>query len=245
MEELKSTFKDRFTGVWAILAIILFTGLGIHYKTLDWTDYWALWLTMALACGIIALYFYRPTETTGFFAIAGVGVWLLNQLYCWYWGMMTGLPQSNPAYWWYLDYVFYMTAAAEGLFFAVAYFRQDKPLTAFWGGIGAIFHGANPENFGYVATGLMALFSGWKLYEINRLINLGVFPALGVPYSNSAVLWGLGILVMSLGSMWYIRAHANKDESHQDYATYIALIGVLIAAFAALYYGLALSLTGV
>jgi hypothetical protein len=224
-EELKKYFGDPLTGLWAILAGVLFLGLVAHYQTLDWNSYWALWVTEILSFVLLAVFFYKPSQVTGYGAVAGSVVWLLNQLNCWY--HLTAL-QANA----YLAYTqeewgpfYYLTAALNVVILGFVYWKRDEASTE------------DSMTWGTIGLGIMALFSGWKLYEIYR----EQFPP-GTPVYYSANLWGIGILAMALGSILYLR---SSQEANKTYGIYAAAIGVLIAACAALYYGLALTLIGV
>lgn len=229
-EELKKYFGDPLTGVWAILVGVLLLGLAVHSQGQEWNNYWALWITEASTFVLIAVFFYKPSQITGYGAVAGSAVWLLNQLNCWYYGEMTHLPpaQAMP----YLMQIFYITAAFNAIILGVVYWKRDE------------VSGASVEsgvNWGTIGLLIMTLFSGWKIYELHRLWTIygGFVP--GTPSANSAYAWAIGILIMSLGSILYLRSTRDNNKAS---GVYIAAIGLLIASFAALYYGLALSLTG-
>jgi len=215
-EELKKYFGHPLTGIWAILAGVLLLGLVAHNQMLHWNVFWALWITEILSFVLIAVFFYKPSQVTGYGAVAGSAVWLLNQLSCWYYGEMTHLTNDYQ--------IFYLTAVLNAVILGFVYWKRDEASTE------------DAMTWGTFAMGIMALFSGWKLYEIYREQFIP-----GTPVYYSANLWGISILIMSLGSILYLR---SSQEENQNYGLTAAAIGLLMAAFTALYYGLALTLTG-
>ena len=221
-EELKKYFGDPQTGLWAILAGVLLLGLVAHSQTLEWNHYWALWVTEALSFILVAVFFYRPNGITGYGAAGGSAVWLVNQLSCWYYGEMT--HATSVQYWQIMIPLFSVTAFLNAVILGVVYWKRNETSTE------------DSMTWGTIAMGIMALFSGWKLYEGHRI---GF--ALGTPIGNSAYAWGIGILAMSLGSILYLR---SSEEEYKTYGVYATAIGLLIAACAAIFYGLALTLTG-
>jgi hypothetical protein len=89
---------------------------------------------------------------------------------------------------------------------------------------------------------IMAIFSIAKMLTLYHLyVAYGGFVP-GTDAANSAYSWGAGILVMAIGSL--IAVHSSRDSSAKRVGGYITAIGLVIAGFAALYYGLALSSLG-
>lgn len=90
----------------------------------------------------------------------------------------------------------------------------------------------NQQWFGMGAFIVMTVFCVWKIYEVTQQF------VPGTAMYASALTWGAGILLMSSGSIVYV---AKKwDETMA-----ITVIGLLLAWYAAVAYGMALSVAGV
>lgn len=89
----------------------------------------------------------------------------------------------------------------------------------------------NTETVGIIGFAIMAVFSVWKFEEIYRNF------VYGTPVFISATCWGAGILLMSIGSALQVRYK-------HDAATVITYAGLMVALYASLAFGLAMSVTG-
>lgn len=213
---------------WAILVIMLFTGLAIH--TNDWTSYWALWLTEGLAMLLVAFYFYRPSTLSGVGMALGGLIWLVNQLLCWYLGELT--QQTFVQTMMTLQYVFVFTFIVEAVLVGLVYLKSS-------GNRGGT-EGKLPATIGLIIMGVYSLLKMVTLYRTWILYG-GFVP--GTPQGNSAYTWAGGVMIMAFGSL--IALHSSDDSAGQRIGGYIALVGLVVASFAALYYGLALATLGV
>lgn len=150
---------------------------------------------------------------------------------CWYFGELTHTTfvQSMLT----LQYVYIVTFSAEITLLIVAYLSIASKRNVEEG-----------EGKWIAATGLgiMLLFSIAKIVTLYRswAVFGGFVP--GTDVANSAYSWGIGILIMSIGSLVAVLSH--EDSGSRRVGGYIALIGLVIGTFAALYYGLALAILG-
>jgi hypothetical protein len=198
--------------IWAVLIVVLIAGLVVHQNA--WQIYWALWLTETITFMLITLYFYSPSNLTGFGALGGSLIWLLNQVACWYYA-----ADSHTS-------VYAITLGMNALLLAGVLLLPRLKRDAYGLKRG---DGKDAATAGLV---VMVIFAVWKLYMVNVVF------AYGSAVFNSALLWGLGILVTATGSIITL---LSKDTEKRRYGTYIGATGLIIASCAALYYGLALS----
>ena len=115
-------FKESYGIIWAVLAVILIAGLGVH--SADWGLYWALYATEVLAILIIVLYAYSSSQTTAIIMTFGGLFWFINQLFCWYYGELASLTFSQSMV--LLNGVYIFTMVVEGILLGIA--RLHRPL---------------------------------------------------------------------------------------------------------------------
>jgi hypothetical protein len=222
------TYRKYSAYAWALLAVLLFVGLFMH-KSNDWNLYTALWLTEAFTFSALALnIYYWGNKFTAFAALLAAFSWFINQGLTWYgygnvyspeWSMYGG------------SLIYWITASISGgaVIYGFAFARQQsRKYLAPGDSIVASLVEGHEETVGKGAFLVMIAFAGWKLYEVQRQFTLSAT-------FTSAALWGLGILVMSFGSVTYL--HYKRRE-----LVYLCYAGLFIAAVAALAFGLALSM---
>jgi len=208
--------KNLVAVAWGVLIGVLLLGLTVHGN--DWSTYWALWLTEAATFGLIIMFFFRPSNMRATITLIGSIVWLINQLACWY--LLQAFPAMAIGT---LINIYIVTAIINGGLLAYSVFSGET----------AYKTKVSDTNVVY-GLGIMAAFAALKLYAA-----YGTF-TFGTAVANSAYLWGLGILFMSLGSILRLKLHKNKEV----WGNIIVLLGLLLASVTALYYGLALSELG-
>lgn len=201
---------------------VLVAGLLLH-RVPDEARLLPIWITEAGAFALLALFLYRPNNWTALGAFGGSVIWLLNQLSNWY-GESLGIGgwlQNNIAGY---TTVYVITAAAVCalIYFSVTKKGGSAPLVSTLGGA---------PKAGLLAFAVMGIFGVWKIW-INYQLMAWTPPA----DFNSRVIWGLGIGIMGFATAWSLRGKEKKE------AIYLVLIGLLLAASAALYYGRGLSL---
>jgi hypothetical protein len=223
----KSLKKHMFSTIWAIMVVFLLVGCWYHKA--DFNQFWALWGTESIAFGLVAFYFWKPTATSSWAMLMGTGVWLINQVAGWYHGELLAFI-GEPARLQLLSGIYIATFVAEGflLYYALSHKKGGKPP----------FKLGSVETTAMIGLIIMALYSGWKIYWTYSYGNASVLA--GTPIYISGMMWAGGIGVMSAASIVNMKARRENTI-----AMIIALVGLLIAAYAALYYGLALALTGV
>ncbi|MDH5690386.1 MAG: hypothetical protein OEY81_03020 [Candidatus Bathyarchaeota archaeon] len=218
-KEERELFR-RTSYVWVALAVVLVIGLAARAQEQNWL-YGPLWFTEIFTFFLIAFFFYYRSKLTAFGAILGSFVWLVNQLACW-----TGYGDTSL----YGGYgvVYVGTAVINLLALIYVVYKQNQDENA-----GLFFEIAKKDitSLGIIALSLMFIFGCWKLFQVHQQFTYGT----DVYYS--AFEWGLGILLMSLGSM--IQLKTRKKET-----VYIIILGLVISMIAAWQYGLALSLVG-
>jgi hypothetical protein len=223
----KSLKKHMFSTIWAILIVMLLVGCWYHKA--DWNQFWALWGTESIAFILVAFYFWKPSAATSWSMLMGSGFWLINQVVSWYHGDLLafiGMPVEMTV----LSGVYIATFVAEAffLYYALSHKRGGS----------APFKIAKPETTAMLGLINMAVYSAVKIYWTYSYGNASVLA--GTPIYISGMMWAGGIGVMSAASIVNMKARRENTI-----AMIIALVGLLIAAYAALYYGLALALTGV
>lgn len=202
---------------------VLIAGLVFHYNPINAYDV-PIWITEAVAFASLGLFLYRPNNWTALGAFGGSLAWLVNQLINWY-GVTLGfggwLQHSVAGY--TTLYVITAVAACALLYFSFTKKGGSAPIVGTLGGA---------SKTAFFAFAIIGLFGFWKI-----LINWQIMATIPSADFNSRVMWGLGIGLMGFASAWHLKA--TKKE-----AIYLVLIGLLIAASAALYYGRGLSLLG-
>ena len=224
---VKALKKHIFATIWALLAAFLMLGLFAHQN--DWNQFWALWGTEILAFGLVAFYLWKPTAISAFAMFAGSGVWLLNQVVGWYsaqlFAFIGGQMQLQT-----MTIVNIITFVAEAGLFYYAFAHRK-------GSAAPPFKFASPQTtalFGFI---LMFLFAGWKtywMYTTQAWRNT-------TPIYISGMTWAVGIAVMAAASI--INLKFTRKEN--TIIMLVGVVGLLVATYAALYYGLGLALTGI
>ena len=226
MSKTEKTLKKHiFATIWAVLSTFLLLGLFVHQA--DWNTFWALWATEVLTFGLLAFYLWKPTAISAFTMFAGSVVWLASQAVGWYRGdLLVFLGQQAQ-----LDVIAAMNvitfAVNAGLFYYAFSHRK--------GGGSPPFKFASVQNTAFLGFIIVAAFAGAKLYWTYT------GPQGGSLAGTSGITWATGIAVMAAASI----VNLKFTRKENTIVMLVGVVGLLVAMYAALYYGLALSIVGV
>ena len=216
MEQIKNPSRISIF-LWLVLAFAMVLGLLIHKNDMT---YIGLWTTEFITYLLVFMFMLKPSMITAIGALVGSTNWLANQLITWYgYQAVLGTISIHP-----MTYI--ITALVSAVLFGLimTFGRAEKSVSL----------EGNPKvkTFGVMAFLLMILFSIWK---IALIIQGGFF---GNAFT-AGLMWGLGILFLSVASL--IRLKPVFLKAFVGFELYIALIGIVIAGYAAIGYGIMLS----
>jgi hypothetical protein len=200
-------------GIWALMIVALLAGLYLHQATAAaWQMWWAVWLCEIFTYVLYALFFTLKTPSTALAVAIGSIVWYISQTST----TASGWPAQN------LTYI--LTAIASGFLVYYAWSHREDTNIPY-------VSKSDVNAFGAVALIVMMVFAVSKMF--------GWIPwSYDVAAFTSAVCWSFGQLLISLGCLLFF----VKLKEYRSTPLYIAVLGLLIAMYAALVYGIALTL---
>lgn len=217
---LEGTFRNKSL-VWLGLALSLVIGVTIHGSLMGWAaPIYAAEFATFLAIAIALL---KPKSVTTFIAFVTSFFWLTNQLsdFMASWGM---LDITMALQIWAFTAVINTFLLAASLVYS---FKSKAPTIG--GG------GTSGKMFLTWSMVMMFIYALLKTY-----LDFQIYAESPATWALSGGLWALGILLVTVGTFMSIHI---KEPARQKWSltTMITMIGFTIALFAALYYGLALT----
>jgi len=168
---------------------------------------------------VLALYFYKPTMITGLATLIAAGSWLINQM-TWGWFFVDGWS------WRLFD-----AASAPTVMSITAILNFSVLALA----LSAIFLRREEEDVGFGTIGVIILL---VMASIKVYLDVAYVIPTGATWALSGGIWATGILITAVTALLACLGLSDKLPLGR-----LSYIGLMIAAYGALAYGQALTLT--